>query len=55
MNIKQRSVYIDNTVKGNILGKSNVGLVPGMIENVTHLNPMDLMAALFKNLFLYVK
>lgn len=45
MNIKSRSLYIDNTVKGNILGKSNVGLVPGMIENVTHLNPMDLMAA----------
>ena len=45
MNLKKRSVYIDNTVKGNILGKSNVGLVPGMIENVTHLNPMDLMSA----------
>lgn len=44
-NLKNRSLYVDNTVKGNILGKKNIGLIPGMLENVTHLNPIELMGA----------
>lgn len=41
----ERYVYIDNTVKGTFLGPENKGLVPGMLENVVEMNPLDIMSA----------
>ena len=41
----ERFVYIDNTVQGHFLGEENKGLVPGMIENVAEMNPLDIMTA----------
>ena len=41
----ERFVYIDNTVQGTFLGPENKGLVPGMLENVAEMNPLDIMTA----------
>tara|TARA_B100001989_G_C24470889_1_gene429139 strand:- start:116 stop:874 length:759 start_codon:yes stop_codon:yes gene_type:complete len=44
-----RYLYLDNTTKGNIpfiRGKSSFkGLVPGMIENITEMNPLGILTA----------
>ena len=40
-----RFVYIDNVPKGKFFGRSNLGIVPGMLENVEKLNPLDIISA----------
>jgi hypothetical protein len=51
----ERYVYIDNTVQGKFLGEENKGLVPGMIENVVEMNPLDIMSAFTQEAVPYCK
>jgi hypothetical protein len=40
-----RYVYINNIPKGKFFGKGNLGIVPGMLENVEKMNPLDMISA----------
>jgi len=51
----ERFVFIDNTVKGHILGPSNTGLIPGMLENIEAMNPLDIMSAFSQDAVPYCK
>ena len=50
-----RYVYIDNVPKGKYFGRDNLGIVPGMIENVEKMNPLDIISAFTQNPVPYCK
>tara|TARA_A100001011_G_scaffold19828_1_gene20161 strand:- start:3489 stop:4196 length:708 start_codon:yes stop_codon:yes gene_type:complete len=44
-----RFFYVDNVPKGKFFGSKNLGIIPGMMENVEKMNPLDIISAFTQN------